>query len=209
MSGLPWKRLDQIGLDLPALNNALGEGAALAATWVAAALLTGVLESDARRYDQTRVLLTWTMAASAAQAVKYSAGWNAGDGSFKTGDAITDAAMTLVLMVGIGLWYLPELRRHDPADTHAIVDPAPGDEVGPSASLVPAERLDLEADPHTGRIVPREDLAQAAPQRRQPAAPEAEVTDEQEVDDGEPDQTLAAADSVPSERPTERAAALT
>ena len=98
LSGLPWKRLDQIGLDLPALNNALGEGAALAATWVAAALLTGVLESDARRYDQTRVLLTWTMAASAAQAVKYSAGWNAGDGSFKTGDAITDAAMTLVLM---------------------------------------------------------------------------------------------------------------
>lgn len=116
-------------------------------------------------------------------------------------------AMTLVLMVGIGLWYLPELRRHDPADTHAIVDPAPGDEVGPSASLVPAERLDLEADPHTGRIVPREDLAQAAPQRRQPATPEPEVTDEQEVDDGEPDQTLAAADSVPSERPSERAAA--
>ncbi|HJL16239.1 MAG TPA: zf-HC2 domain-containing protein, partial [Sandaracinaceae bacterium LLY-WYZ-13_1] len=65
-------------------------------------------------------------------------------------------AMTLVLMVGIGLWYLDAGRRHDPADTHAIVDPAPGDEVGPSASLEPAEPLDLEADPQTGRIRPRD-----------------------------------------------------
>jgi len=66
-------------------------------------------------------------------------------------------AMSLLLIVGMGMWYLPTLRQGDPADSHAIVDPAPGDEVGPSASLEPAQPLDLEANPRTGRILPRED----------------------------------------------------
>ncbi|MBX3272817.1 MAG: tetratricopeptide repeat protein [Sandaracinaceae bacterium] len=50
-------------------------------------------------------------------------------------------ALSLLLIVGLGMWYLPALRDGDPADLHAIVDPAPGDEVGPSAALVPAEPL--------------------------------------------------------------------
>lgn len=101
VSGLPWKRLDQLGFDLPALSSALGGASALAATWVLAALLTGVLEKDGARYDPPRILLTWALAAPAAQALKFAAGWNAGDGSFKSGDALTDVAMTLFLMYGL------------------------------------------------------------------------------------------------------------
>jgi hypothetical protein len=61
-------------------------------------------------------------------------------------------AMMLFLMVGIGLYYLPDLRRHDPAADDAVVDPTPADEVGPSAVLAPAEPLDLDVDPRTGRL---------------------------------------------------------
>ncbi|MCA9607182.1 MAG: tetratricopeptide repeat protein [Myxococcales bacterium] len=75
-------------------------------------------------------------------------------------------ALSLFLIVGLGMWYLPTLRESDPADSHAIVDPAPGDEVGPSNSLVPAEPLDLEADPRTGRIRPREEGEEDAPPPR-------------------------------------------
>jgi hypothetical protein len=42
-------------------------------------------------------------------------------------------AMLLLLMVGLGLWGVPELRRHDPTATGPIVDPSPRDEVGPVA----------------------------------------------------------------------------
>ncbi|MCB9591666.1 MAG: tetratricopeptide repeat protein [Sandaracinaceae bacterium] len=117
-------------------------------------------------------------------------------------------AMTLLLMVGLGMWYLPTLRENDPADSHAIVDPAPGDEVGPSASLVPAEPLDLEADPRTGRIRPREEGEPAPrvavrpttppPPPVEPAvvAPEPEATPEEQ-------QQLAMADPAPRPaRPT-------
>lgn len=84
-------------------------------------------------------------------------------------------ALTLLLIVGLGMWYLPTLRQSDPADAHAIVDPAPGDEVGPSNSLVPAEPLDLQADPRTGRIRPREDGEPAEPRVAvQPTTPPAE-----------------------------------
>ncbi len=83
-------------------------------------------------------------------------------------------AMSLLLMVGLGMWYLPTLRQGDPADRHAIVDPAPGDEVGPSASLEPAQPLDLEANPRTGRILPRED----PPVRSTPRSPRASAPPE-------------------------------
>ncbi|MGF1467788.1 MAG: tetratricopeptide repeat protein [Sandaracinaceae bacterium] len=48
-------------------------------------------------------------------------------------------ATLLLLMVGLGLWALPELRRHAPTQTSSVVDPVPGDEVGPSATT--EERL--------------------------------------------------------------------
>lgn len=101
VSGLPFKRLDELGFDMPALSQALGGASALAATWVLAGLLTGVLERDDSRYDPARLLLTWMLAAPTAQALKYAAGWNAGDGSFKSGDALTDIVMTLALMYGV------------------------------------------------------------------------------------------------------------
>ncbi len=90
-------------------------------------------------------------------------------------------ALTLLLIVGLGMWYLPTLRQSDPADSHAIVDPAPGDEAGPSTSLVPAEPLDLEADPRTGRIRTREDEAaedRVAAVRPAPPAPTPEPAPE-------------------------------
>lgn len=81
-------------------------------------------------------------------------------GSFAMGPQVAMATM-LFLMVGIGLWYLPEWREADPLDTHAIVNPAAGDEAGPSAGILPAEPLALEEDPRRARIRPRtEDNAQ-------------------------------------------------
>ena len=86
ISGLPWKRLDQLGFDFPAMSQAFGGAAALASTWVLVALITGVLERE-RRYEFGWVALTWALAAPAAQSLKFVAHWNSGDGSFKTGDA--------------------------------------------------------------------------------------------------------------------------
>ncbi len=83
-------------------------------------------------------------------------------------------AMMLLLMIGIGMWYLPDFRGTDPAGSQAIIDPAPGDEVGPSASLQPAEPLALETDPRTGRIRPRaEEEADPPTTPRRPSTPEA------------------------------------
>lgn len=98
-------------------------------------------------------------------------------------------AMMLMLMIGIGLWYVPDFRGDDPMDSQAILDPAPGDEVGPSASLQPAEPLDLEADPATGRMLPRDDEG-PSPVRR--AAQPTEVAEEQEEEvlaENEPEPT--------------------
>ncbi len=85
-------------------------------------------------------------------------------GSFAMGPQVAMATM-LFLMVGIGLWYLPDWRGIDPTDTHAIVSPLGGDEVGPSAGLVPAEPLALEEDPHRARIRPRGQDEGLAPTR--------------------------------------------
>ena len=96
-------------------------------------------------------------------------------GSFAMGPQVAMATM-LFLMVGIGLWYLPDWRGIDPTDTHAIVSPLGGDEVGPSAGLVPAEPLALEEDPHRARIRPRgQDDVAPAPPRGRPAAPAADA----------------------------------
>lgn len=99
-------------------------------------------------------------------------------------------AMMLLLMIGIGMWYLPDFRDSDPADSQAVIDPTPGDEVGPSASLQPAEPLDLEADPRTGRIRPRDELGDAPSVRRPPAdsaRDEVAVTEADDADHGQAD----------------------
>tara|TARA_B110001452_G_scaffold264392_1_gene267328 strand:+ start:774 stop:1310 length:537 start_codon:yes stop_codon:yes gene_type:complete len=97
LTGLPWKRLDQLGFDLPAMSQAFGGASAIASTWVFVALLTGVMEVETR-YEPWRVALTWLLAAPAAQGLKYVLHLNAGDGSFKYGDALTDGLVTLGLM---------------------------------------------------------------------------------------------------------------
>ena len=97
VSGLPWKRLDQLGFDFPAMSQAFGGASAIASTWVFVALLTGVMEVETR-YEPWRVALTWLLAAPAAQGLKYVLHLNAGDGSFKYGDALTDSLVTLGLM---------------------------------------------------------------------------------------------------------------
>ena len=84
VSGLPWKKLNELGWDWAAMQQAFGGAAALAWTWVLAGLLTGVF--DEARYRPGRVGLTWLIAAPSAQVVKYLANWNSGDGSFKTGE---------------------------------------------------------------------------------------------------------------------------
>ncbi|MFK7990743.1 MAG: zf-HC2 domain-containing protein, partial [Sandaracinaceae bacterium] len=109
-------------------------------------------------------------------------------------------AMTLVLMVGIGLWYLPELRRSDPADSQAIVDPSPVGEVGPSAALAPAEPLDLETDPRTGRIRPRVDEEGPRPTRPRPVRAEPDPTTPEAV------ATTDDSDSPPSDEALEEPA---
>ncbi len=108
-------------------------------------------------------------------------------------------AMMLLLMVGIGLWYLPELRRHDPSDVTAIVDPAAGDEVGPSVGLEPAEPLDLQADPRTGRIRPREEIAHTTARRTRPAPSPSPAPAEEVASNAEP-ATVAA--RMPTETAT-------
>lgn len=83
-------------------------------------------------------------------------------GGFAMGPQVA-MSMLLLLMVGIGLWYLPDLRRQDPSDLHAIVDPAAGDEIGEAGGLAPAEPLALNVDPRTGRVHTREELADVEP----------------------------------------------
>lgn len=92
-------------------------------------------------------------------------------GSFATRPQFA-MAMMLFLMIGIGIFYLPDFRSSDPSDGHAIIDPAPGDEVGPSASLIPDE-----TSPPTAAAADQQPRVHPhAPNRPEP-------TDPDEVDD--------------------------
>jgi len=120
-------------------------------------------------------------------------------------------AMSLLLIVGLGMWYLPTLRQNDPADSHSIVSPDPTGEVGPSAQLEPAEPLDLEANPQTGRILPRDAeeaersgervaVARARPETEGAVADEAAEPEEPSpVADGEAQVLAEAADAPPAD----------
>lgn len=67
-------------------------------------------------------------------------------------------AMMLLLMVGIGLWHLPDWRGKDPTGIHAIDDPAAGDEVGPSRGAI-SEPGALGESAGAARLAPRLDEA--------------------------------------------------
>jgi TolA-binding protein len=110
-------------------------------------------------------------------------------GGFAMGPQVAMAVM-LLLMVGIGLFYLPELRRGDPTDAQAIVDPSTHDEAAPSSGLVPAEPLDLEADPRTARIRNRAESDEVAIDRT--GARDREESDEE----GAPEEVWVASERV-------------
>ena len=72
-------------------------------------------------------------------------------GGFVLGPQVA-MAMVLMLVVGVGLYYLPGLRTSRNVPGGAIVNADPGDEVGPSAAIEPAAPLDLRLDTRTNRI---------------------------------------------------------
>lgn len=86
------KRIDELGFDVPALSTSLALAWALSATWLLAALGTGVLGEE--RYDKSRLLLTWGLAAPAAAVLREALG-----ASHEL--AYTDGVATLVLMAGV------------------------------------------------------------------------------------------------------------
>jgi hypothetical protein len=62
-------------------------------------------------------------------------------------------ATVFVLMVGIGLWYVPQLRWRQGGDPDGLmVEPDTTGEIGPSTGVEPAEPLALGVDPHTQRV---------------------------------------------------------
>ncbi len=63
-------------------------------------------------------------------------------------------AMVLLLMVGVGLFYLPGLRRDRAVEGGAIVNADPGGEAGPTTTIQPAAPLDLRLDTRTNRLQP-------------------------------------------------------
>ncbi len=72
-------------------------------------------------------------------------------GGFVLGPQVA-MAMVLMLVVGVGLYYLPGLRTSRNVPGGAIVNADPGDEVGPSAAIEPAAPLELRLDTRTNRL---------------------------------------------------------
>lgn len=72
-------------------------------------------------------------------------------GAWATRPQVAMAAL-LVLMVGIGIFNLPQFRSHEGADPDGVlVEPDVRAELGPSA-LDPADPLELDVDPRTQRV---------------------------------------------------------
>lgn len=61
-------------------------------------------------------------------------------------------AIVMLLIVGVGLWSVPELTRKLRAPSVTMRSMDHGGEAGPSAELQPAKPLDLAVDPYTRRI---------------------------------------------------------
>ena len=86
-------------------------------------------------------------------------------------------ATVMMLVVAVGLWYLPGTQHEPTATGGTVVAPDTQGEAAPSATLSPAEPLDLDLDERTGRIRARDEegnlLAQqqGASTGRAPGAP--------------------------------------
>jgi TolA-binding protein len=81
-------------------------------------------------------------------------------GSFAMGPQVAMATIML-LVVSIGLWYFPNRQRGPEATGSTVMTPDDQGEVGPSATLSPADPLELDLDERSRRIRARdgEDLA--------------------------------------------------
>ena len=89
------KPLNQLGFDYPALYASVGGGLALAATWVGCSVLTG-LASQPQRYDQSRLIATWALAAPSAQLLKTMLYGDLPGGAFSWEHAIAGESLTQV-----------------------------------------------------------------------------------------------------------------
>lgn len=130
-------------------------------------------------------------------------------------------ATVMVLVIAVGLWFVPRARQHDLAGGN-VVNPDPDGEAGPSNGIVPAAPLDL--DLRQGRIRARDDeklqrRARETTGTTGPASP-APVSDEMEkaeapLEEGQPAEanlrappaTTAFAPPPPSSDEPEQAAA--
>lgn len=80
-------------------------------------------------------------------------------------------ATIMLLIVAVGLWSLPRLRR-EPVAGGTVVDAESEGEAAPSPGVEPADRLDLKVDPRSRRIRSndgQEALAEALPATPAPA----------------------------------------
>jgi TolA-binding protein len=75
--------------------------------------------------------------------------------SFAMGPQVAMATIML-LVVSIGLWYFPNRQRGPEATGSTVMTPDDQGEVGPSATLSPADPLDLDLDERAGRIRTRD-----------------------------------------------------
>lgn len=119
-------------------------------------------------------------------------------------------AALLVLMVGVGLWWVPALTGPRAGPPPLVSDTPPA--TGPSASLAPREVPRLEIDPRTGRIVSSEEVNAAAEEREAtgPARPivvaEAEEAADRTTDRAPAPALLEADDERTAEADADRAA---
>jgi len=119
-------------------------------------------------------------------------------------------AMVLLLMVGVGLFYLPGLRRDRAVQGGAIVNADPGDEAGPSATMEPAEPLDLRLDTRTNRLQPAAGAAEqviAARPTTAVAIPSDEVAAE-DIQSGAPSSATLVPGEVTEPEPIEQVHAI-
>jgi TolA-binding protein len=105
-------------------------------------------------------------------------------GSFAMGPQVAMATIML-LVVSLGLWYFPNQPRPPEGTGSTVMSPDDEGEVGPSATLAPADPLDLDLDERTGRLVSadqarEQEEARLARQAEAPAAgPAIPASDEQ------------------------------
>ena len=108
-------------------------------------------------------------------------------------------ATVLLVVVGIGLWYLPRLQSPTALEV-ATLEPDPVAS-GESQGLMPAVPLQLTHDPRTGRVVANADMAEEGPALPASPTPASEriARVSREPADTEADETLLAMAEIPAQ----------